>query len=350
MDDRMSSRPDALTARYNVRWVKNVMIPMRDGKRLAADLFLPDAEGKFPAVLEYIPYRKDDRTAPGHSIHHYFAQRGIAGVRLDIRGTGASEGHVVDEYPPLEHQDGYDAIGWLSEQGWSNGNVGMWGISYGGYTSIQVALTQPPALKAIAPMYATDDRYADGDQYRGGAKRGLLSTGTYPCAMVGMNALPPYPEYSGEDWLQIWEEHLQKNAPYLLEWLDKQTDGPYWQECVGRRYDQIVCPTYAIGGWMDHFVNAMVRLYANLKVPKKLLMGPWPHQTPDVAMPGPNIDFARELVRWFAYWLEGRQTGIMEEPPVAVYVQQYSPPSRVRKTTRGYWRYERSGRPGGSET
>jgi len=225
----------------------------------------------------------------------------------------------------------------------------MWGISYGGYTSIQVALTQPPSLKAIAPMYATDDRYSDGDQYRGGAKRGLLSTGTYPCQMIGMNALPPYPEYSGEDWLRIWEEHLEKNSPYILEWLDKQVDGPYWKECVGRRYDQIVCPTFVIGGWMDHFVNSMVRLYANLKVPKKLLMGPWPHQTPDVAIPGPNIDFARELVRWFAYWLNGENTGITEEPPVTIFVQQFSNPSRVRATTRGFWRYEQDWPPAETE-
>ncbi len=332
--------PNSLRPRYRVKTQKNVMIPMRDGTRLAADIFLPDVEGKFPAVLEYIPYRKDDRTTPGHAIHHYFAQRGIAGVRLDIRGTGASEGFVIDEYPPIEHQDGYDAIEWLAKQSWSNGKLGMWGISYGGYTSIQVALTQPPSLKAIAPMYATDDRYSDGDQYRGGAKRGLLSTGTYPCQMIGMNALPPYPEYSGEDWLKIWEEHLEKNTPYILEWLDKQVDSPYWKECVGRRYEQIVCPTFVIGGWMDHFVNSMVRLYANLKVPKKLLMGPWPHQTPDIAIPGPNIDFAWELVRWFAYWLNGEQTGVMAEPPVTIYVQQFSRPDRVRKETRGFWRYE----------
>ncbi len=345
----MCPDPDWLMPRYNVKTLKNVMVPMRDGTRLAADIFLPDIQGKFPSILEYIPYRKDDRTTPGHSIHHYFAQRGIGGVRLDIRGTGASEGYVTDEYPPVEHQDGYDAIEWLAKQSWSNGKLGMWGISYGGYTSIQVALTQPPSLKAIAPMYATDDRYADGDQYRGGAKRGLLSTGTYPCAMIGMNALPPYPEYSGEDWLRIWEEHLEKNTPYILEWLDKQVDGPYWKECVGRRYDQIVCPTFVIGGWMDHFVNAMVRLYANLKVPKKLLMGPWPHQTPDIAIPGPNIDFARELVRWFGYWLNDEQSGIMEEPPVTVYVQQFSRPARIRKSTKGYWRYEEQWPPARTE-
>jgi len=336
----MSSDLDPTGPIYKVRTLKNIMIPMRDGTRLAADIFLPESEGRFPIVLEYIPYRKDDRTTPGHSIHHYFAQRGIGGARLDIRGTGASEGYVTDEYPPVEHQDGYDAIEWLAKQKWCNGKVGMWGISYGGYTSIQVALTKPPSLKAIAPMYATDDRYADGDQYRGGAKRGLLSTGTYPCQMIGMNALPPYPEYSGEDWLRIWEEHLEKNTPYIIEWLDKQVDGPYWKECVGRRYNDIVCPTFVIGGWMDHFVNAMVRLYDNLQVPKKLLMGPWPHQTPDIAVPGPNIDFAWELVRWFGFWLDGKQTGIMEEPPVAIYVQQYSRPARVRKSTKGYWRYE----------
>jgi putative CocE/NonD family hydrolase len=326
--------------RYNVNIIKNVMIPMRDGVRLAADLFMPNGDGKFPAVLEYIPYRKDDLTSPGHSYHHYFAKRGIVGVRLDIRGTGASEGYITDEYLPIEHQDGYDAIEWLAKQDWCNGNIGMFGISYGGYTSIQVAMLQPPHLKAISPMYATDDRYTDGDQYRGGAKRGILSTCFYAASMVSMNALPPYPEYSGEDWARIWEEHLEKNTPFMNEWLGRQVDDEYWQECLGRRYHLIKCPTYIIGGWMDHFVNAMTRLYAELKIPKKLLMGPWPHMRPDGAVPGPNIDWMRETMRWFSYWLRGDETGIMNEPPVTVYVQEHSRPKRHRDITKGFWRNE----------
>ncbi len=331
---------DVTKPEYDVKVVKNVMIPMRDGVRLAADLFMPGADGRFPAVLEYIPYRKDDKTSPGHCYHHYFAQRGIVGVRLDIRGTGASEGYITDEYLPVEHQDGYDAIEWIATQNWCTGNIGMFGISYGGYTSIQVAMHQPPHLKAISPMYATDDRYTDGDQYRGGAKRGILSTGFYAASMVSMNALPPYPEYSGEDWARIWEEHLEKNTPFMNEWLDRQVDDKYWQECAGRRWHQIKCPTYIIGGWMDHFVNSMARLYTELKVPKKLLMGPWPHNRPDVAVPGPRIDWMREEMRWFAYWLRGDETGIMDEPPVTIYVQQYSKPDRFREVTRGFWRNE----------
>jgi putative CocE/NonD family hydrolase len=328
---------------YKVKTIKNIHIPMRDGTLLAADLFLPDSEGRFPAALEYYPYRKDDLIGsivqPGH---HYLAQRGIVGILLDIRGTGASEGYTTDEYLPIEQQDGYDAIEWISKQEWCNGNVGMFGISYGGYTSLMVAMKQPPSLKAIVPICATDDRYTEGDQYRGGAKRGLMADGFYGPWMVAMNSLPPYPEIVGEKWAEIWEKHLDKNQPWALNWIEKQSDGPYWQDALGRKYHKIKCPMFAITGWMDYFPNAMTRLYANLKVPKKLLIGPWAHGLPDHAIPGPNIDYLNEMVRWFSYWLNDEDTGIMDEPPVTVFVQNYSRPNRLRDFTKGFWRNENS--------
>jgi putative CocE/NonD family hydrolase len=325
---------------FKVRALKNIMIPMRDGIRLAADIFLPDDQnGKFPAVLEALPYRKDDYTASASSVHYYFAERGIVGVRLDIRGTGGSEGFVTDEYAPNEQQDECDAIAWLAKQDWCNGNIGMWGTSYGGENSLQVAMLQPSSLKAIAPMFGTDDGYEDF--YTGGVKQNTWSVFLYGPEMVCRNALPPYPEYSGDEWLKIWEERLEKNTPWMLEWFERQTDGPYWKRQLGRRYDRVKCPVFVIGGWIDFYASQMPRLYANLNVPKKLLIGPWPHARPDVAStPGPTINYARQLVRWFGYWLNDDRTGIMDEPPVTIYVQKFAKPGRTRKSTPGFWRYE----------
>ena len=171
---------------YRVRIEKNVRIPMRDGIRLAADLFRPDADGRFPALVEYIPYRKDDMTAPRHGPHLYFAARGYVGVRLDVRGTGASEGANTDEYPLVEQLDGYDAIEWIAAQPWCDGQVAMFGTSYGGFTALQVALHRPPHLKAIVPMYATDDRYTDDCHYVGGVLRMYYDVGLYATRMVAL--------------------------------------------------------------------------------------------------------------------------------------------------------------------
>ena len=128
------------TPLYLVEIRYNVRIPVRDGLELSANLFMPaprEPDEKFPALLEMIPYRKDDwRYIADHQRMTYFAQRGYVGCRLDIRGTGSSPGLALDEYTRAETQDGYDAVEWLAAQPWCNGNVGMWGISYGGDTSV----------------------------------------------------------------------------------------------------------------------------------------------------------------------------------------------------------------------
>ena len=201
-----------LSPEYGVRHVRNVRVPMPDGVTLAADLFLPGAPGRWPVVLEYLPYRKNDVTWHGWYGHRYLAARGFAAVRLDVRGTGDSAGTALDEYCPQEQVDGVAAIAWLAEQPWSNGNVGMFGTSYGGFNSLQVAMHRPPALKAICPMYFTDRRYTDDCHYKGGALQMLYDVGTYGLAMVGRNLLPARPDLCGDRWAAIWEEHL-RNEP-----------------------------------------------------------------------------------------------------------------------------------------
>jgi len=336
-------QPVVMEPKYKVRIQRNVMIPMRDGTRLSADLIRPEAEGRFPALIEYHPYRKDDGSRGGHNVHYYLAERGFVGVRLDVRGTGGSEGINTDEYVPQEQQDGYDAVEWVAVQSWSNGNVGMFGTSYGGFTSIQVAMQQPPHLKAIAPMYATDDRYTDDCHYTpGGSMRMYYDVGTYGGSMVAMNALPPLPELAGERWAELWKQRLERNEPYLLAWLKHQVDGPYWRAASLRpAYDRIRCPIYLIAGWRDGYANAMLRIYQNLKVPKKLLMGPWVHTRPNSSVPGPRIDYLNEMARFFAHYLRGEDSGFTREPPVQVYMQEHAPPERTLDITPGHWRGER---------
>lgn len=337
------SEPGSSPPLYEVRLEKNVLIPTRDGTRLAADLHWPVGDGPFPVILEYIPYRKDDNTVPGHGLHYYFARRGYVGVRLDVRGTGASEGINTDEYMPVEQEDGYDAIEWLAAQPWCTGAVAMWGISYGGFTSLQVAMHRPPHLKAIMPMYATDDRYTDDCHYQGGNLRGYYDVAAYGGNMVAMNALAPYPEYSGADWARIWQQHLEHNLPYLPHWLSHQTDGDYWRHGSLRgHYDRIQCATLIVGGWHDGYPNTPLRIFEALQVPKRVIIGPWTHKQPDASVPGPRIDYLREFVRWCDQWCRGIETGVLDEPPIAVYMRTYATPRADLDEIPGYWRAERA--------
>ena len=339
--------------RDGVRFVKNITFTASDGVQLAIDMHVPDdgdwQEKPRPLLLEYIPYRKDD-SAPYSGQHHYFAQNGIIGARLDCRGTGSSRGATGDEYSEREQQDGAEAVEWLARQAFSNGKIGMTGGSYGGFTSVQVATLAPKGLATIIPVYFTDDRYTDDCHYRGGAWRCYYDIGAYGASMIGMNAMPPYSEYSGEDWAEIWEQHLEENTPYIIEWLSHPTDGPYWRPgSIRGRYEQIKCPVFMVGGWRDGYPNPPLRTFAALEVPKRLLMGPWNHARPNVAVPGPRIDWLREVVRWCDHWLKGEDNGVMDEPAVQIYMQTYDEPLPTRTETSGYWRVEADLEPVGCE-
>jgi putative CocE/NonD family hydrolase len=337
-----SGKPVQIQARYEVRNDRAVMSPVRDGKRLSADIFRPVAEGRFPVIIMYHPYRKDDVGRGGVGEHYYFAERGFASVRLDARGTGTFEGINTDEYTLQEQEDGYDAVEWLARQPWSNGNIGMYGTSYSGFTSVQVASHQPPRLKAIVPLFATDDRYTDDCHYdRGGNLRMYYDVGTYGGSMIAMNALPPMPELAGPKWAELWKERLENNEPYLLKWIKNQVDGPYWRNGSLRPdYSRVQAAVYLIGGWHDGYANAMLRMYTQLKSPKKILMGPWVHTHPHLSVPGPRIDWMNEALRFFAHWLRNEDTGIMQEPPFTAYMQQPAKPDRRIDIVPGAWRNE----------
>lgn len=340
----------SLPVAADVRLVKNVRIPMRDGIRLAADVYWPEGRDEpLPLVVDYIPYRKDEVNPA--SFRHYLElpRHGYAVVRIDIRGTGASEGHAVDEYVIEEQLDGYDAIEWLAAQPWCDGHVNLMGISYGGFTALQVATTQPPHLTSIIPVDVTDDRYTDDCHYRGGLLRMYYDLGWYGTRMIAWNAMPPDPATFGADWEAVWRRHVDEDEPYLLAWLRHQTDGDYWRQgSVAGSLERIACPTFLIGGWRDGYPNPPLRLFAGIDAPKKLLMGPWDHAYPDAAIPGPRIDHLREVVRWLDHWCRGIDAGVMDAPPVALYVMEPGTLSPDRLDEPGEWRAEAGWPPAGA--
>lgn len=322
-----------------VRVVENVWIPMRDGIHLAARLWMPeDAEDNpVPAILEYMPYRKRDFTRlRDEPLHHYFAGHGYVGVRLDVRGTGDSEGILRDEYLEEEQDDAIDAIEWLTRQPWCDGNVGMIGLSWGGFNSLQVAARRPPALKAIITMCSTDDRYADDAHYKGGC---LLNENlTWGSAFFSLNAYPPDPEISGKAWRERWLERINHNRLFPALWMRHPHRDDYWKHgSVCEDFDAIECAVYAVSGWADGYVNAIPRLMEGLKGPRKALIGPWPHAFPHAAVPGPRIGFFQEAVRWWDYWLKGRDTGIMDEPMFRAWMEDWIRPAPSHDERPGRW-------------
>ncbi|HXF37312.1 MAG TPA: CocE/NonD family hydrolase [Actinomycetota bacterium] len=319
---------------------EHAFIPMSDGVRLAASLFLPDGPGPWPAILEALPYRKDDVTATYRPEYERLAEAGYAVCRLDLRGTGSSEGVAEDEYPPQEQKDLLEVIDWLAGREWSTGAVGMYGTSYSGFNSIQVAMEQPPALRAIVPIYATDDRYADDVHYMGGALK-ALDLVDYPLFMVSMNALPPVPSVFGEGWREEWERRVAANEPWVLRWLEEQTHGPYWQHGSLRPdYHRIRAATMIVAGWADGYRNNSLRTFQALRCPKRLLIGPWAHAATDTSLPGPNIDLVPEMLRWWDRWLKGVDSGVDREPPIVVYVRRSTRPDPLLREVRGGWRFE----------
>ena len=323
----------------DVRVIENVYIRVRDGVHLAARIWLPEdaEENPVPAILEYMPYRKRDFTRlRDEPLHHYFAAHGYAGIRLDVRGTGDSEGILLDEYVEQEQDDAVDVIEWLTRQPWCDGNVGMIGLSWSGFNSLQVAARRPPALKAIITMCSTDDRYADDAHYKGGC---LLNENlTWGSAFFNLNACPPDPEIAGERWRDMWLERLESNRLFPAVWMEHPHRDDYWKHgSVCENYDDIQCAVYAVGGWADGYVNAIPRLLEGLNTPKKALIGPWPHAFPHAAVPGPRIGFFQEAVRWWDYWLKGEDNGIMDEPVLRAWMEDWIAPAPYHDERPGRW-------------
>jgi putative CocE/NonD family hydrolase len=324
---------------FAIREVENNWIPLSDGVRLAARYWLPEgAEANpVPAILEYIPYRKRDGTAArDEAMHPYFAGHGYAAVRVDIRGSGESDGLMDDEYLKLEQDDALEVIAWIAAQPWCNGRVGMMGKSWGGFNGLQVAARRPPALQCVISVYSTDDRYADDIHYMGGCM--LDENPIWGFVMFGYNARPPDPLHVGERWRDMWLARLEHNQPWIIDWLKHQRRDAFWKHgSVCEDFSAIQCPVYLVGGWADPYTNPVPRILAGLDAPSKALVGPWGHMYPHQAFPGPDAGYLQEALRWWDHWLKDVDNGIMDEPRYWVWMQASAPPQASYDLRPGHW-------------
>jgi putative CocE/NonD family hydrolase len=322
-----------------IKVIENEWIPLPDGRRLAARIWLPqDAiKNPVPAILEYLPYRKRDGTAPrDESTYPAFAEAGYAGVRVDISGTGESDGDFDDEYSPRELSDACDVIEWISKQAWCSGKLGMMGISWGGFNSLQLAAMRPPALNAIISIGSTMDRYNDDIHYKHGCL--LYSNFSWSSTMLCYASRPPDPALVGEGWKQTWLHRLN-TQPFPLEtWLQHQHKDGYWKHgSISEDYAAIETPTLIISGWGDGYVNAPPTAAANLSATTKAVNGPWIHKYPHFAWPKPRMDFIGEALRWWDCWLKGIDNQADQLPAYRAYISEDVEPGLRRASEKGRW-------------
>lgn len=311
--------------------INNEWIPLPDGTRLAARIWLPEGaeHNPVPALLEYLPYRKSDGTAVRDAANHgYFAAHGYAGIRVDIRGAGDSDGVMVEQLGEQEVRDGVAVIDWIAVQPWCNGRVGMFGLSWGGIIGLRIAAAQPSALQAIVATCACEDPKHDVAHYQ---------MGCFPAQAAGWGALsqsyavrPPDPQVVGERWRDMWFERMEQAPLYLASWLRESRPPAAFAH-------NIKVPVYAVGGLADTWPGAVADLMQRLQSPRKGLIGPWTHCAPHVGKPGPAIGFLQEVVRWFDHWLKDIDTGIMDEPMLRVYMQESVRPWRNYSHRAGRW-------------
>ncbi|MDE3238778.1 MAG: CocE/NonD family hydrolase [Paracoccaceae bacterium] len=311
-------------------------IVLSDGCRLSARVWMPEGAGPFPAILEFLPYRKRDGTTARDALTHpYFAGHGFACLRVDMRGNGDSDGLMEDEYTAQELADACEVIGWIAAQDWSNGRVGMMGISWGGFNALQVAALQPPALKAIVTLCSTVDRYADDIHYKGGC---LLNENLgWGATMWSYSSRAPDPALRG-DWREAWLKRLEAEPFLPAVWLRHQRRDDYWRHgSVCEDYGAIKAAVLAVGGWGDSYKNAVPQLVENISAPVKGIVGPWVHKYPHFAVPEPRIGFLQEALRWWGRWLRDEATGVEDDPAYRTYLMDGVRPASWYDHRPGRW-------------
>ncbi|MGW3667925.1 CocE/NonD family hydrolase [Streptomyces sp. NPDC005141] len=320
---------------------EDVLVPLSDGTRLYARIWRPLTEEPVPALLEYSPYRLTDWTAPrDRQRHPWYAGHGYASVRVDVRGHGNSEGMPTDEYSETEPADGVEVIAWLAAQPWCTGRVGLFGISWGGFNSLQIAARAPEPLKAVVTVCSTDDRYDNDGHYAGGSVL-AVDTHSWAATLLAFAARPPDPVHVGEVmWRDMWVRRLEAVEPVVHTWLAHQTRDAYWRHgSVREDYGSIRAAVLAVGGWHDPYRDTVLRLVESLPPDRvRGLIGPWSHQYPDRGLPpGPAIGFLQETLRWWDHWLRDEDTGALSVPLLRSYVMDAHPPATVYGELPGRW-------------
>lgn len=315
--------------------VEHQWIPMLDGVRLAARIWLPRGSGPVPALLEYIPYRKRDMVrARDERNHPYFASCGYACLRVDMRGSGDSEGHMPDMYSDDELADARHVIDWIAAQPWCNGKVGMFGTSWGGTSSMQAAVRAPRALKAVIANCATTDRFEDDIHWMGGCL--LTDSLEWGATLPAILAAPPDAATVGEGWKEMWRERLEGLSFPLSSWIDHQTRGVYWRHgSVKFSSDDLSCPILAIGGWADRYSNSVIGLVKARPDLCHGIVGPWGHHYPDHGEPGPAMSFQDVALTWWDHWL--KDAPMPKWPRLRLWRREFDDPADPIATRAGRW-------------
>ncbi|HEX2785964.1 MAG TPA: CocE/NonD family hydrolase [Ilumatobacteraceae bacterium] len=323
----------------SVEVVETAWIDLPGRPRLAARLWLPanSATAPVPAVLEFLPYRRRDSTAArDESTYPALARAGYAGVRVDMRGTGDSDGLYDDEYSETELADAGAVIGWIADQPWCTGAVGMMGISWGGFNALQVAARRPPALKAVISIASSVDRYNDDIHYRNGCQLGAQLG--WATTVLGYISRPPDSDVVGVRWRQMWLDRLEAIEPASLTWIAHQCRDGFWKRgSIGEDFDAVEVPVLVIAGWADGYRNTPVKAVAGLQTPSKALNGPWIHKYPHFALPRPRVDFHAEAVRWWDRWLRGIENGAEHLPQQRAFISEAVRPTERSERETGRW-------------
>ncbi len=324
---------------YPVRRIDHLALPMDDGAVLSAAVFLPDAPGEWSAIIDAVPYRKDDDFLAGDwDVYGFIASRGFATVRIDLRGSGSSTGILENEYLAREQDDLVRAIALVAQQPWCTGRVGMTGVSWGGFNAVQVAMRRPPELHAIVPIHFTADRYHSDVHYVSGTLQVNESAG-WPGEMVAEMGLPPRPDIAGDDWVEIWRDRLERTPQWPISKLRHPRRDAYWKHgswCED--WAAITCPVLAIGGWIDTYQDACLQLLEHAPAFSRAIIGPWAHTRPHVAWPGPAFDHRELLCRWFDRFLNDVDNGIDREPRLLAYLRDGVAPEPYPEAAPGRWR------------
>ena len=323
---------------HSVRYLIDQKVPMRDGVNLSADVLLPRGPGSFPTILHRTPYQSNNESRLSRGT--WWARRGYAFVSGDCRGRFESEGTFYPYH--TEGEDGYDTLEWIAGQPWSDGKIGTWGPSYGGLFQWQLAPLGSPHLTCMASHVICDDYFSDL-HYVGGAFQLALSL----LSSINFTTNETTPSFA-----EIFDHgrllrHLPlidmdvlaigKKIPFYRDWLEHSTYDDYWSAIdTSNKYSQIDVPVFIRCGWFDAYPGGTFRLWQGMtqhaksekaRRSQKVLMGPWSHLEPDGTRmgdldfgPSSNIQIIEEELRWFDHWLKGIDTGVMEEPPLRIFV------------------------------
>ena len=322
MDYASATHPplDGRTGMDRGRIEDDVRIELSDGTRLSARIWFPEGSGPWPAILEYHPYPKRYTTARRDEIAHgYFAQMGYVAIRVDMRGSGDSEGAMSDEYTDQERRDALDIIEWVAGQAWSSGALGMYGLSWGGFNSLQLAAIAPDPLKAVAVAGATDDRYREDVHFMGGVMASEHIG--WAAALLSFLTRPPDPAIAGRRWKGLWRRRLETLDWVLPSWLEHPARDSFWTSGFPTAAPEgLRVPALVAAGTADVFAASVLRMVARQPDLVKGIIGPWVHRFPHEGLPAPAVDWMNQCTRWFDRWLKGEPNGVEKDPRLRVFV------------------------------